>query len=104
MGIESVTATVKVASSGQSDSAWWAFKRLQDAASADLARATPLLREAWAELEGRIEAERTLVEAQAREAAVAGDALHASELASAFMERSVAAALARAEELSLRLA
>ena len=88
----------------ESDSAWWVFKRLQDAASVDWVRATPVLREAWAELERGIETERILAETQALEAALSGDALRASEIASAFMERSVAAALARAEELRRRLA
>ena len=32
-------------------SAWWVFKRLQDAASRDFVRHTPTLRDAWSKLE-----------------------------------------------------
>jgi len=84
-------------------SAWWTFKRLQDTASADPARLTPVLREGWAELEDQIESERESVERRARQSARMGDRDHAGELVSDFMARSVEAALKRAGELRTRI-
>jgi dipeptidase len=84
-------------------SAWWTFKRLQDAASADPQRHTPVLREGWAEVEAEIESEREGVERRARQAARMGDRDRASELVSDFMARSVEAALKRADELRARI-
>ena len=66
-------------------SAWWTFKRLQDAASVDPQRLTPVLREGWAELEDEIEAERESVERRARQSARMGDRDRAAELVSDFM-------------------
>jgi dipeptidase len=85
------------------DSAWWTFKRLQDAVSADPVAHTPIVREGWAELEEKIEAERHEVEGAARTAAVAGDRDRAAEIASDFMARTVEEALKRAEALRARL-
>jgi len=81
------------------DSAWWIFKRLQDAASVDPPRFTPLLREGWRELEERMEAERGDVEGAARRAALGGDEIRAACIVSDFMARNVEAALKRAVEL-----
>jgi dipeptidase len=83
----------------QADSLWWAMKGLQDAAAADFPRSTPRLREGWAKLEQRIEAERLEVEAAA--AGTHPDA--ASDLLSVFMARSAAEALATAETLRASL-
>ena len=47
------------------ESAWWVFKQLQEAAAADLRRNVPRIREGFAKLEERIEAERKEVEAAA---------------------------------------
>ncbi|HEY8153747.1 MAG TPA: C69 family dipeptidase [Myxococcota bacterium] len=84
-------------------SAWWAFKRLQDAASVDPQRLTPVLREGWSELEDQIEEERESVERRARQSARMGDRDRAAELVSDFMARSVEAALKRAGELRSRI-
>jgi dipeptidase len=81
------------------DSAWWVFKRLHDAVSADPVRNTPAVREGWASLEERIETDRTTAETKALEATLAGDEDHAAEIVSAFMLRCVTDALARAEAL-----
>ncbi|MDH3214259.1 MAG: C69 family dipeptidase [Myxococcales bacterium] len=86
------------------ESAWWAFKRLQDAAAADWARHTPLLREAWAEFEDEVEAERKTAEASARAASVDGDRDAAALIVSDFMARTVEDAMKRAEMLRARLA
>jgi dipeptidase len=84
-------------------SAWWAFKQLQDAASADPLKFTPMLREAWAGLEDEIEAERVEVERSARAAAAARDEDRASAIVSAFMDRTVDAALALARRLNAQI-
>ena len=84
-------------------SAWWTFKRLQDAASADPQRHTPVLRRGWAELEAEIEAERENIERRARQSARMGDRDRAAEWVSDFMARSVEAALARADELRAQI-
>ena len=83
----------------EEDSAWWVFKRLQDAASVDPPRCAPLLRGGWRELEERMEAERGDVEGAARRAALGGDESRAARIVSDFMARNVEAALKRAEEL-----
>ena len=85
------------------DSAWWVFKRLQDAVTPDPPSRTPLVREGFADLEEKIEAERREVEASARAAAIAGDTDRAAEIASEFMARSVEAALGRADALRARI-
>jgi secernin len=84
-------------------SAWWTFKRLQDAASVDPMRLTPVLREGWLELEQEIEAEREPIERRARGSARMGDRDGAADLVSDFMARSVEAALKRAGELRARI-
>jgi dipeptidase len=88
----------------EDDSAWWAFKRLQDAAAADFETRTPALRDAWAGLEARIEDERASVERAAAEARRAGRDADARELLSEFMARTAAEAMRRAEELTRSLA
>jgi dipeptidase len=85
------------------DSAWWTFQRLQDAAEKDPERHTPVLREAWAELEEWIESERVRAEAAAASAGRDGDADMASQLLSDFMARAVEEALKRAEQLRARI-
>jgi len=86
------------------DSAWWTFEALRAAVSADPPRHTSGVREGWRALEGAVESERVAVEAEARTVAGAGDADRARVLVSDFMERTVEAALARAEELRARIA
>ena len=81
------------------DSAWWVMKALQDAASTDPVRHTPVLRESWADLEERIEAERLRAETAARRAAAAGDRDRAAAIATEFMAATVEHALKRADEL-----
>ncbi len=85
------------------DSAWWTFKRLQDAVAPDPVLRTPLVREGWADLEEKIEVERREVETSARTAAIAGDPDRAAEIVSEFMARASEAALQRAEALRARL-
>jgi dipeptidase len=85
------------------ESFWWIFKRLQDAAAVDWAHNTPGLREAWAEFEEKVEAERRSVEATARKAAADGDRDAAALVVSDFMARTVEDAMKRAEMLRARL-
>jgi hypothetical protein len=80
------------------------MKSLQDAASADPVRHTPVLREGWVDLEERIETERLRAEAAARRSIAAGDRDHAAEIVSEFMASSVEEALKRAEALRARIA
>ena len=84
----------------EADSAWWSFKRLQDAASAEFATRTPLLREGWAGFEHRVEEERQAVERAAAEASLAGRADDACEVLSDFMGRTVKEAMLQADALA----
>jgi len=93
-------ALARGAERDEPDSAWWTFKRLQDAAAADFPARTPRLRERWSELEARIEAERGSVERAAAEAQRAGRADEASDLLSQFMDRTTQDALASAGEMA----
>ncbi len=83
----------------RSDSAWWTFKQLQDAASRDPARTTPILRAGWVEFEDQLERARLVVEEVARGAALAGDRNRAAQDVTEFMDWAVSAALDRAEYL-----
>ncbi len=85
------------------DSAWWAFKVLQDAAAADFALHTPQVREAWKGLEARVAAERPRVEASAARARRGGDAAEASDLLGEFVARTWRAAISQARELASQL-
>jgi dipeptidase len=87
----------------RSDSAWWTFKRLQDAASRDPARTTPILRAGWAEFEVQLEQARLVAEEAARGAALAGDRDRAAQDVTEFMDWAVSAALDRAELLRDRI-
>jgi secernin len=87
----------------RSDSVWWAFKRLQDAASRDPERTTPLLRAGWAEFETQLERARLVAEETARGAAQAGDRDRAAQDVTEFMDWAVSAALDRAEWLRNRI-
>jgi dipeptidase len=87
----------------RSDSAWWIFKRLQDAASRDPARKVPLLRAGWAEFEAQLERARRVAEETARGAAVHGDRDRAAQDVTEFMDWAVSAALDRAEWLRDRI-
>ena len=71
----------------EDDSAWWVMHELQEAASRDFERYTPLLRAGWAPLEETIDIERRGVESSARVAAVLGDEAEAERLLSEFMAR-----------------
>jgi len=86
-----------------SDSAWWTFKRLQDAASADPERTTPIVRAGWAEFEKQLERARLVAEANARGAASAGERDRAAQDVTEFMDWAVDAALERAETLRGRI-
>ncbi|MCZ6783162.1 MAG: C69 family dipeptidase [Proteobacteria bacterium] len=88
----------------EEDSAWWVFERLRLAAAGDFTRHTPVLREGWSVLEEKIDHERREVEAEARAVAVTGDRDEAGALLTAFMGRTVASTLDRAEELRARIA
>jgi len=85
------------------DSAWWAFRKLQEAAGEDLERHTPMLRTAWAEFEDPLEGARLTVEGLAREASAVGGGEFAAELVTDFMEQTAAEALERAGLLCDRI-
>ncbi|HKJ25109.1 MAG TPA: C69 family dipeptidase [Myxococcota bacterium] len=88
----------------EADSAWWAFKRLQDAAAGDFAARTPVLRDAWTDFEAGLERERGAVERAAVEARRAGRHDDAVELLSDFMARTAAEAVKRADALAESIA
>jgi secernin len=85
--------------SPEDDSAWWVMHELQEAASRDFARYTPLLRREWASLEEKIDIERRGVESSARVATVSGDDEEAERLVSEFMVRTAREVVERATEL-----
>jgi secernin len=85
------------------ESAWWTFHALNRAADAKPARALPLARGRWRELEDAIEGDRVLVEREARALAAAGESVEAAGLLSDFMTRVVARVLDRARELTEQL-
>jgi dipeptidase len=91
------------AEQSQPDSAWWVFKKLQEAAGEDLERHTSMLRAAWAEFEDPLEGARLTVEGLAREASAVGGDDFAAELVTDFMARTVAEVLERAEWLCNRI-
>jgi dipeptidase len=85
------------------DSAWWCFKRLQDAAAPDFAARTPLVREAFAPFEARIERERARVERAAADARREGRVEDAADLLTDFMARTVDEAVQLAGDLAERI-
>jgi secernin len=85
------------------DSAWWTFKRLQDAGSRDPARTAPILRASWAEFERQLEGARADAEEAARGAIASGDHHRAARDVTEFMDWAVGAALDRAERLCSRI-
>jgi dipeptidase len=85
------------------DSAWWAFKVLQDAAAPDFPRNTPWLREAWKGFESRVETERIAVEAEAKRARAANSHSVVTKLLSEFMTRVWREAIAQARELASQI-
>ncbi len=85
-----------------SESAWWSFRRLQDAVLSDPERNTPLVRQGWRALEERVETDRVTAETEALEALSAGDDDGAAATLSRFMEDAVDAACTRAGELTAR--
>jgi dipeptidase len=82
------------------DSAWWAFKALQDAALRDAPRFTPLLREAWAPFEAKLEVERRDAESRARASC---DPDQAAAILGEFVARATREAIERARELRERV-
>ncbi len=97
------SALARGAEQSQGDSAWWIFKKLQEAVMEDIDRNTPVLRAAWAEFEDLLEGARLTVEGLAREASASGRPDSAAELVTDFMERTAAEALERAETLCDRI-
>jgi secernin len=87
----------------ESDSAWWIFHRLQQAAARDLDRNIPILRKGWAPLEEKIEIERSDAERAARSALLEGDADAAADQLSLLMNRVVGEVLDTAEVLRANL-
>ena len=75
------------------DGAWWAFKDLQDAASADFSQHTPQVRAEWAKFDAETEIQRAAVEAEAETANAGDDPERACELLSDFMSSRVERAL-----------
>ncbi len=76
---------------------------MQDAASRDPARTTPILRAGWAEFEVQLEQARLVAEETARGAALAEDRDRAAQDVTEFMDWAVSAALDRAELLRDRI-
>ena len=97
------SALARGAEQSQGDSAWWIFKKLQEAVTEDIERNTPVLRAAWAEFEDLLEGARLTVEGLAREASASGRPDSAAELVTDFMEQTAAEALERAETLCDRI-
>ena len=87
----------------RSDSAWWAFKELQDAVNRDPSEYTPRARRHWHHFEQKLEDERREVERTARAAATSRDAHRAARVLSDFMARSAEAAVAMARRLRAEL-
>jgi secernin len=87
----------------EDDSAWWIFQRLQQAASVDLEKSLPLLRQEWRAFEEEIEDQRVAAEREAAERIEAGDRDGATRLLSDFMERIVREATQRATALTRML-
>jgi dipeptidase len=85
------------------DSAWWAFKVLQDAATQDFPRHTPWLREAWKGFESRVETERIAVELEANRARASSSHAVVTKLLSDFMSRTWRDAIAQARELASQI-
>ena len=88
----------------ESDSAWWAFHDLQEAASEDFATHTPVLRRGWKVLEEKIDIERRGVESSARVAVVTGDEEAAARILTEFMQRTADEVMEVARHLRARLA
>jgi secernin len=87
----------------RSDSAWWTFKRLQDAVGRDPERTTPIVRAGWADFEDQLERARLVTEETARGAAATGERDRAAKDVTEFMDWAVGAALDRAEMLRSRI-
>jgi secernin len=85
------------------DSAWWAFKRLQDKAGTDPARHTLELRQGWSAFEQQVESERVDVEEAAQAKFKSGDRDGAAQLVTKFMDRTCARAIECANELGDRI-
>ena len=85
------------------ESAWWTFHALGRAAERSHARALPLLRARFRELEEAIDGDRALVEREAGSLAVAGRDVEAASLLSDFMQRVVERALDKARTLTREL-
>ncbi len=90
--------------SGDSDSAWWSFHRLCEAASADYESATPIIREQWRVVQERIETGRLKVEAEAHTLASAGEQVEAAGLLSDFMSHTLSLVLDCADDLRTHIA
>ncbi|HVP31811.1 MAG TPA: C69 family dipeptidase [Myxococcota bacterium] len=86
------------------ESAWWAMKRLEDAAARDFPRHTPWLRAEWTPFEAWLESERTAAERRAWEARGSADPDGAARVLSEFMEGTAERLLDQAETLAARLA
>jgi hypothetical protein len=89
--------------SAEDDSAWWVLHALGAAASANPRRFTPMVREAWADLEGKMEMERPEVEAIAQAEAAARRPDAGAKIVSDFMQRCADRALDCARDLVARI-
>ena len=83
--------------------AWDAFRRLQERATADFAHAGPILEAGWKDLERSIEGERVRAEQDASTHLAADRRKEASEVLTAFMNRTTDRAIATAVELAAAL-
>lgn len=85
----------------EDDSAWWYFKKLQDAAAFDAQRHIPALRERWRKWEAAVEGERRDVEQEAQRAT---DVDLRAALLGDFMDRIADQALAYSKSLLKEIA
>lgn len=85
------------------DSLWWKFTNLERAASKDLAKSIPFLREAWKPFEEQVECDRVEAEEEAVSLTASGDLHGASLRLSRFMEATAASAARCADEFASKL-
>jgi dipeptidase len=96
-------ALARAGAESASDSAWWVFKALQDAAATDFPRHTPALRNAWSAFEAQTEEQRAAVESSSAAACTAGEPDRASALLSEFTADCVERALDTAAALRTQI-
>ncbi|GAB4337992.1 MAG: dipeptidase [Candidatus Abyssubacteria bacterium] len=81
------------------DSAWWLFKKLGERVAEDYAGRTPLVQNAWLELEAEFRRDAATVEAEARSLHAQERPAEADSLLSGFMKENLDKVLRRLREL-----